>query len=102
MQTGAAVLARRFGLTDDELLAVLDVTALELVGGELDHKPELALLLALSEDQAAVMTPGMLQRWVRTSGAQGRPIDLLLAHDFAGFERALDDLAQRGFVVRRS
>jgi hypothetical protein len=102
MQTAANVLAERLGLSDDELLTVLDVGALELVGGELDHKPELALLLALSEDRAATMTPGSLQRWVRTSGAHGRPIDLLLARDFAAFERALDDLGERGFVVRRS
>jgi hypothetical protein len=37
---------------------------------------------------------------VRTSGKAGRPIDLLLAHDFGAFEDALEDLRERGFVVR--
>jgi hypothetical protein len=42
-----------------------------------------------------------LQRWVRTAGPKGRPIDLLLARDFAGFENALATLSERGFVVTR-
>jgi hypothetical protein len=37
---------------------------------------------------------------VRASGRLGRPIDLLLAQDFAAFEDALEDLRERGFVVR--
>jgi hypothetical protein len=37
---------------------------------------------------------------VRAPGPQGRPLELLLARDFAGFERALDALAERGFVLR--
>lgn len=98
MHTAAALLAERFGLSDEELLTILDVGALELVGGELDHKPELGLLLALSESAAQT---GALPRWVRTSGGHGRPIDLLLARDFAAFEQALDDLDERGFVIRR-
>jgi hypothetical protein len=42
----------------------------------------------------------VLKRWLRAPGPQGRPLDLLLARDFAGFEQALDTLAERGFVVR--
>ena len=42
----------------------------------------------------------MLTRWVRANGRQGRPVDLLTGRDFAAFEHALDDLAQRGFVLR--
>jgi len=42
----------------------------------------------------------MLHRWVRTSGPHGRPLDLLLARDFARFEDAIEDLRERGFVVR--
>ena len=42
----------------------------------------------------------MLRRWVRREGPAGRPIDLLLARDFAGFEDALATLAERGFVLR--
>jgi hypothetical protein len=37
---------------------------------------------------------------VRTAGPSGRPIDALASRDFARFEDALDELAQRGFVVR--
>ena len=33
-------------------------------------------------------------------GRRGRPLDLLLAHDFGAFEDALATLAQRGFVLR--
>jgi hypothetical protein len=42
----------------------------------------------------------MLRRWVRAKGPHGRPVDLLTARDFAAFEDALEDLAQRGFVIR--
>ncbi len=42
----------------------------------------------------------MLRRWVRASGPAGRPIDLLLAHEFGAFEDALATLAERGFVLR--
>jgi hypothetical protein len=42
----------------------------------------------------------VLRRWVRATGAHGRPIDSLLGQDFGRFEDALDDLAARGFVLR--
>lgn len=44
----------------------------------------------------------MLRRWTRASGRHGRPIDLLTAQDYAAFEDALEDLRERGFVVRAS
>jgi hypothetical protein len=75
---------------------VLDADPLSVIGGELDHKPELAILLALTEDH----DPGQLRTWLRASGPGGRPADLLLARDFAGFENALDTFAQRGVVIR--
>jgi hypothetical protein len=37
---------------------------------------------------------------VRTAGPRGRPLDALLARDFATFEDLLADLAERGFVLR--
>ena len=101
MPVAAAILAERFGLTDEELLTILEVSPLELVGGELDHKPELALLLAISEEPANSLSAGTLARWVRVAGSHGRPIDLLLARDFAMFELALEDLRERGFVVTK-
>ena len=39
---------------------------------------------------------------MRTAGPKGRPIDLLLARDFAGFENALATFSEIGFVIRRS
>jgi hypothetical protein len=67
------------------------------VSGDLDHKPELPILLDLLADHDDTA----LQRWARTEGPAGRPIDLLLARDFAAFENALATLAERGFVIRR-
>ena len=93
----AKQLQDRLGLSDDELLTVLDADPLEVVSGDLDHKPELPILLDLIAEQDDTA----LRRWVRASGPQGRPIDLLLTRDFAAFENALATLAERGFVIRR-
>ena len=94
--TGAAVLAERFGLDDEELLRVLDADPLSVVAGELEHRPEVPILLALTEDIDAAV----LRRWLRATGPHGRPLDLLLARDFAAFEDAVDDLRGRGLVLR--
>lgn len=98
--TAAALLQDRLGLSDDELLAVLGADPLAVLGGDLDDKPQLPILLALTEEAAELAAGATLQRWVRASGRAGRPIDLLLAQDFGAFEDALDDLRGRGFVVR--
>src|SRR5262249_53374991 len=98
--TAAALLQDRLGLTDDELLSTLGADPLELIGGDLDHKPQLPILLALTEDAAERAGEGVLRRWVRVAGRHGRPIDLLTAGDYGAFENALDDLRDRGFVVR--
>jgi hypothetical protein len=98
--TAAALLMERLGLSDDELCRVLDVDPLTLIAGELDHRPELPILLALTEEAAGRVVGGVLQRWVRSAGPNGRPLDHLLARDFPAFEDDLDALSQRGFVVR--
>lgn len=98
--TAAAVLMERLGLSEEELCAVLDTTPLELIAGESEERPELPILLALTGEAAERVGEGMLRRWVRASGPQGKPIDHLLGRDFARFEDALADLAERGFVVR--
>jgi hypothetical protein len=100
--TAAALLQDRLGLTDDELLAALGADPLELIGGDLDHKPQLPILLTLTEEAAERAGDGVLRRWIRASGRHGRPIDLLTARDYGTFEDALDDLRDRGFVVRAS
>ena len=68
-----------------------------MVSGDLDHKPELPILL----DLIAEHEDTSLRRWLRTEGPAGRPIDLLLRRDFPAFENALATLAERGFVIRR-
>jgi hypothetical protein len=75
---------------------VLDSDPLTVIGGELEHKPELAILLALTEGH----DDALLRRWLRSSGPAGRPLDLLLRRDFAAFEDALATLAERGYVIR--
>jgi hypothetical protein len=88
------------GLTEDELCQTLDADPLTLLSGQLDHRPELSILLDLlheAEEKAGKQT---LRRWVRATGPKGKPIDHLTAHDFAAFENDVDELSKRGFVLR--
>ena len=96
MTTGAAVLAERLGLSDDELLTIVDADPLTVMSGDLEHRPEIPILLTLTED----IDESVLRRWLRASGANRRPLDLLLARDFAAFEDAVEDLRSRGMVIR--
>jgi hypothetical protein len=89
------------GLSEDELCRVLDSDPLTLLSGQLDHRPELPILLALLEQPATDPGPAVLARWVRATGPHGRPLDALLNRDFTAFEDALADLSERGFVLRR-
>ena len=57
-------------LSEEELCRTLDVDPLTLLSDQLDHRPELLILLDL------------------------------LARDFAAFENDLATLAERGFVLR--
>ncbi|MCW2968722.1 MAG: hypothetical protein JWM71_2494 [Solirubrobacteraceae bacterium] len=84
-EAAARVLQERLGLSDDELLTILDVDPLTLItgGDELLHRPEIGLLLALTADRE----PSLLRIWVR-NGA----IDRLLARDFGAFETELERL----------
>jgi hypothetical protein len=98
--TPAGRLQHLLGLSDDELLAVLDEDPLAVITGELDHRPELPILLDLLAEAEERAGAPVLRRWVRAAGPAGRPLDVLLARDFAGFEDALATLAERGFVLR--
>ena len=98
MISGAVTLMERLGLTDEELCTVLAADPLSVITDELDHRPEVAILLTLTGET----DPGLLRRWLRTAGPAGRPIELLLRRDFAAFEDALEQLDRRGFVVRRA
>lgn len=100
MAEPAVRLMELLGLSDDELCAILDTDALTLLSGQLDHRPELGILLSLlagAEEQAGA---DLLRRWVRARGPAGRPLDQLLTRDFAAFEDSVADLEQRGFVLR--
>ena len=96
----AALLLELLGLTEDELCALLDVDPLTLLSGQLDHRPELPILLDLLADAQEQAGSVVLRRWVRASGPGGRPVDALTRRDFAAFEDALGQLAARGFVLR--
>ena len=78
---------------------MLDADPLEVVSGDLDHKPELPILLDLLAEAEESAGAATLQRWVRAAGPHGVPVDLLLSRDFAAFETSLATLAERGFVI---
>jgi hypothetical protein len=96
-EPAAAELQRLLALTDDELLHILGTSPVELLTGEEDAREDVRLLVTLTRDAADA---SVLQRWVRADGPDGRPLDLLRAQDFAGYEKALETLTQRGFVLR--
>jgi hypothetical protein len=88
------------GLSEDELCQVLEADPLTLLSGQLEHRPELPILIGLLDEASQRAGAALLRRWVRATGASGRPIDALLRRDFAAFEDALEDLAERGFLLR--
>ena len=88
----------RLGLSDEELMTVLDADPLSVITDELDHKPEIGILLTLTQEAEERAGVEVLRRWLRAG--RPRPLDLLLARDFGAFEDALGDLEQRGFVLR--
>jgi hypothetical protein len=97
--SAAATLAHALGLSDEELCTTLGADPLELISGELDHRPELSILLDLTAEASERVGETVLRRWLRTSGPNGRPLQMLLGRDFAGFEDALGQLLRDGFVI---
>jgi hypothetical protein len=96
----AARLMDLLGLSEDELCLTLGADPLTLLSGQLDHRPELPILLSLRAEPAEAAGPTVLRRWVRAAGPAGRPIDQLLSRDFPAFEDSLAELSARGFVLR--
>ena len=88
----AAALMERLGLTDEELCTVLETDPLSIITDDLDHRPEVRILL----DLTAGIDESVLRRWLRTG-----PVDLLLRRDFGAFEDAVDELRDRGLVIRK-
>lgn len=96
----AVRLMELLGLSEDELCRTLDVGPLALLSGQLEHRSELSILLALLDEASDRAGAPGLRRWIRAAGPAGRPIDALVGRDFAAFEDALGELAERGFVLR--
>jgi hypothetical protein len=98
--TQAIALMERLGLTDDELCEVLAVGPLAVIADELDHRPELAILLALTAEAAERAGPRTLRGWLRRRGPNGIPLEHLTRREFGAFEDDLAVLAERGYVLR--
>ena len=96
--TAAVRLMQRLGLSDEELMTVLDADPLSVITDDLAHRPEVGILLALTEEAEERAGGEVLRRWLRAGSRP--PVDLLLRRDFGAFEDALADLAERGFVLR--
>ena len=99
MDSPAVRLMERLGLSDDELCATLAAPPIAVITGELDHRPELGILLGLTDEPLVRFGPDVLRRWVRIAGPAGRPLDHLLARDFPAFEAAVEALDERGLVI---
>src|SRR3954453_17599553 len=96
----AAVLMDRLGLSADELCRALGIDPLSVIAGDVDDKPQLPILLALTEEVAEREGEDGLRRSIRENGPHGLPVDHLLAGEYAAFEDDLASLAERGFVHR--
>src|SRR3954452_15267581 len=80
------------GLEDDELLQILGSDPIAVITGEEDLRPEVQILLQLLEENPPPHV------WLRTGSPS--PLQRLLQQDFAGFEDALADFNEHGFVLR--
>lgn len=79
----------RLALSDEETLAIFELDALGAIAGEVEHRPEVAILQALTAEAAERLGDDVLARWVRAGPPAARPLDLLLSGDFGAFEDAL-------------
>ncbi|HEX8157077.1 MAG TPA: hypothetical protein VF526_06795 [Solirubrobacteraceae bacterium] len=100
MSIRAVALMERLGLSDEELCEVLAVDPLQVLTGELAHRPELQILLALTDQAVEQVGAGVLRTWLRRRGPGGVPLEHLRARNFQAFEDDLETLARRGFVLR--
>ena len=83
---------------------MLDADPLDAASrGDLDHRPELPILLDLLAEAEERAGAPVLRRWVRARGPGGRPLDLLLARDFGALRgRAGDARRARLRAARRA
>src|SRR2546421_10684976 len=92
----AARLMDLLGLSEEELCRLLDADPLTLLSGQVEDRPQLPILLDLAEEARERVGPTVLKRWVRTSGAAGRPIDSLMRRDLPPLQGSLPPLSERG------
>ena len=93
-------LGELLGLSDDELCQALGADPLDLISGDADSFQQVAILRDLLAEAEERTSQGMLRSWVRTAGPCGTPVELLTLRNWGGFEDALSELADRGFVIR--
>ena len=79
----------RLALSDEEVLAIFDLDALGAIAEDVEHRPEVEILAALSAEADERLGAGATARWLRAGRPHSRPLDLLLGGDFAAFEDAL-------------
>jgi hypothetical protein len=89
----AARLQSLLGLTDEELLTILDSDPLAVITGEEDTRPEVRILLQLLGEEPPP------KPWLRAGSPS--PLEHLLKREFGAFEDVLADYRERGFVIRR-
>jgi hypothetical protein len=70
-----------------------------VITGEEDSRPEIRILLQLLQEPEETVGPPTLRRWLRAGSPS--PLDRLVARDFGGFEDALSELVERGFILRK-
>jgi hypothetical protein len=80
------------------LLTILDSDPLAVITGDEDARPEVRILLQLLAEPEETQGAPTLRRWLRAGSPS--PLELLLGRDFGGFEDALTELAERGFILR--
>ncbi len=66
----------RLGLSDEELMTMLDTDPLSVITDELSHRPEIGILLDLTAEAEERAGTHTLRAWVRAGNP--RPLDLLL------------------------
>lgn len=84
-----SALVARLELTDEEALAIFGLHALEAIAGDVDHRPEIAILDNLTTEAAEAFGQEALARWLHAGPPGARPLDLLLGGRFGDFEDAL-------------
>ena len=77
---------------------MLDEDPLTLLAGELDHKPELPILLDLLAEADERAGAPVLRRSLRAPGPAGTPRGLLLARHFTAFDASPASSPERGIV----